>query len=170
MYLSPVKAIVWTAVMSLQPTYMLHTHPSTVYHLRFRLLRKILTLWDSNNIWTTKTACPPFSVTSNKQQHNHQNTLRQWSCRIDEKHAPPSLSRRTGLQKPNDQVSLMECQFTKWLQQQTTSWKNECYAWLGMTPALYSGGPGSKSQSRNQLSSVAPRGLPQSHQANSTSN
>lgn len=46
-------------------------------------------------------------------------------------------------------------------------WMNECYAQLGMTPALYSD-PGSKSQSRNQLSSMASCGLPQSHQVNST--
>jgi len=44
---------------------------------------------------------------------------------------------------------------------------NECYAQLGLTPALYSG-PWSKSQSRNQLSSVASCGLPQPHQANFT--
>lgn len=147
---------------------MLHTHPSTDVGHYVQSWHCDSQKWDPNNVRTTKTAYPRFSVTLNKQEHNHQNTLRQRSCRIGEKHAPPSPSRRTGLQKPYDQVSLLECQFTKWLQQQKTLWMNECYAQLGMTPALFSGGSGSKSQSRNQLSSVASCDLLQSHHANST--
>jgi hypothetical protein len=93
------------------------------FHLRFTLLSKILTLLTARNgtprkYGLHKTDYPPFSVTFKKQQHNHQNTLRQQSCRINKKHALPSLSKTKGLQKPCDQVSLIECDFTTWLKQQ----------------------------------------------------